>query len=177
MSIRRLRAARAQAFVLASVTVCAAIGGCGSSVGPAFDFLPPSGQGALGGSAGDGRVVAVVDGGIADSHPSLEGRVIGRWVADGLDTTPSDHGTMVAGIVAGDAADDFPGGLAPAARLLDAHALDATGTGDPAGIASAVRWAVEQGADIIVAAFGSETDHPEISGAPWGRRAASRSRT
>ena len=53
---------------------------------------------------GSGITVAVIDTGIDDSHPSLAGKIVGRYDARGENDTPVDtvgHGTLVAATVAG----------------------------------------------------------------------------
>jgi major intracellular serine protease len=82
-------------------------------------------------STGKGRIAAVVDTGVDASHRLLSGRVIGGSV----DFTDTDgHGTHVAGIIAS---------IAPDCRIL-AVKIDACG-----GLPSAIRCAVDGGADVI----------------------------
>ena len=111
---------------------------------------------------GQRATIAIVDGGVDTSHPSLRGVVHRSWVAPGLDSSPTLHATQLAGIVAGRPTKDFSGGLAPAAHLLDAKALAADGTGLPMDIARALLWAGEQGADVVLASFGLENDEPSV---------------
>jgi subtilisin family serine protease len=129
-----------------------------------YDFLPRADQAPVAAGAQRTPLVAVIDGGVDDDHPALAGRVSGRWSADGLGGA-SAHATHVAGIIAGAPSEDFSGGLAPGANILDVKALDERGAGRPSDVASAFRWAVEQDADLIVTSFGSEQDHPEIRAA------------
>lgn len=109
-------------------------------------------------SRGQGVVVAVIDSGVSPDHPVLRDRVLpgtdfglparsGHCDQDG-------HGTMVAGIIAG--RDDTGGtftGIAPAARVLPVRVLEESGTSTaedlPARVAQGIRWAVENGADVI----------------------------
>ncbi|MEX1177617.1 MAG: S8 family serine peptidase [Nitriliruptor sp.] len=115
---------------------------------------------AWGTTRGSGAVVAVVDTGVALDHPDLfdritkrpDGSVIGIDLVDD-DDDPSDehgHGTLVAGIVAA-AADDGIGiaGVAPDARILPVRVLGADGSGDSETVGRGVRWAADQGADVI----------------------------
>lgn len=109
---------------------------------------------------GEGAVVAVVDTGVALDHPDLfdrivkrdDGSVVGINLVDG-DLDPSDqhgHGTLVAGVIAA-AADNGWGiaGVAPEARILPVRVLDATGSGRSEDVGRGIRWAVDNGADIV----------------------------
>lgn len=103
---------------------------------------------------GQGVTIAIIDSGIG-SHPTLEGAVVGgsdfsgRGSADGR-TPVSDHpehGTIVATLAAGRGSGDGSGviGTAPDASLLSAS----IGFSGDREIADAVRWAVDNGADVI----------------------------
>ena len=109
---------------------------------------------------GAGVTVAVIDSGIDGSHPDLTGTVIGGTDVSGVGTadgqTPigesSAHGTMVASLLAGHGNGDNAGviGVAPEAKLLAISV--GFGVGDVSSdgqIAAAVRWAVDNGADVI----------------------------
>lgn len=108
---------------------------------------------------GSGVTVAVIDTGIDSSHPDLKGTVI-----DGVDFssvgvpngtsgvgTSAFHGTMVASLIAGQgSAESGVIGVAPGAKLLSISiGLGVEGSDTDAQIAQAVRWAVDNGADII----------------------------
>lgn len=109
--------------------------------------------GAWDATRGGGVVIAVIDTGVQADHPDLEGRV-GRgrdFVEPG--TAPDDengHGTLVAGIIAATLDNGVGGvGVAPRSRLMPVRVLDADGRGDPADVARGIRWAVDNGADVI----------------------------
>jgi serine protease AprX len=99
-------------------------------------------------------VVAVVDTGIDASHPQLDdGKVIA--FANCLNqsnvsgcTTPgasddNDHGTHVAGTIAGDGEGDARyKGVAPAAALVGVKVLGANGSGSTAGVISGIQWVI-----------------------------------
>ncbi|MFP5309833.1 MAG: S8 family serine peptidase [Actinomycetes bacterium] len=111
-------------------------------------------------TTGDGVVIAVVDSGVDLDHPDLRekllrdgsGRVVGLDLVDG-DRVPQDengHGTMVAGIAAA-ATDNGIGiaAVAPRARIMPVRVLDAQGRGTSGRVDEGIRWAVDNGADVI----------------------------
>lgn len=110
----------------------------------------------------DNVSVAEIDGGIDDSHPSLSGAVVARWVAPGLDPGSTAHATQIAGIIAGRPTATYGGGLAPKARLLDVKVLSAAGSGDPHDMAAGLTWARQNGAGIVVTSLAVESDDPAV---------------
>ncbi|MGA3561755.1 S8 family serine peptidase [Melissospora conviva] len=119
---------------------------------------------------GQGVTVAVVDTGVDASHPALAGRVLrgagfgsgagsdGRRDAD----TETGHGTGMAGLVAGiGGSDGVQLGIAPEARILP------VATGGPENVSSAVaaegvRWAVDNGADVVNISSRATGRSPEL---------------
>ncbi|WP_245861559.1 S8 family serine peptidase [Compostimonas suwonensis] len=111
---------------------------------------------------GAGVTVAVIDTGVDASVPDLAGAVVGGTDVSGIGSpngqTPvgenSDHGTLVASLLAGRGTGPGNGviGVAPEASLLAVSVAlgqsDATKSTDDQ-IAEAVRWSVDNGADII----------------------------
>jgi subtilisin family serine protease len=113
-------------------------------------------------SRGQGVVVAVVDTGVDHTHPDLaprllrdgRGRVVGRDVVDGGRAQDGNgHGTHVAGIVAAAADAGVRGdgivGVAHRARIMPVRVLDDEGRGSMADLDAGIRWAVDNGADVI----------------------------
>ncbi len=132
-------------------------------------------------STGEGVVVAIIDTGVDTSHPDLRpnlwvntGEIAGNGRDDDgngyvddvhgfdfvfRDGEPEDnegHGTHVAGTVAA-AGDDGYGvpGMAFDARIMAIKLLDPSGGGGSYQAAEAIRYAVDSGADVINASWGS----------------------
>ena len=122
-------------------------------------------------STGRGVTVAVVDSGVDGTHPDLAGQVL-----SGIDlvdrpgngqTDPVGHGTTVAGLIAG-RSDDRKGvvGLALRARILPVRVLDEENRYDDALIvAQGVRWAVDNGAEVVNLSLGGTGDSPALAAA------------
>lgn len=95
---------------------------------------------------GQGVTVAVLDTGVFD-HPTFRPGQVTHidLVQDGQPL--EGHGTAMASLIAGSA----PGalGVAPAARILDIRVADAHGDSDSFALATGIREAVRQGADVI----------------------------
>ncbi|MFT7712295.1 S8 family peptidase [Clavibacter tessellarius] len=120
-------------------------------------------QRAWGTTRGEGVKVAVIDTGVDASVADLRGAVVGGTDVSGVGsadgTRPvgasSEHGTMVASLLAGRGTGTGSGviGVAPAASILSVSvALGGPTPGardEDAQIADAVRWAVDNGASVI----------------------------
>jgi type VII secretion-associated serine protease mycosin len=113
-------------------------------------------------SKGAGVTVAVIDTGVDGSVAELSGAVVGGTDMSGLGAangqTPvgddNDHGTLVASLMAGRGTSSGGGliGVAPEASILAVSV--AFGTSDAVlsnddQIAAGIRWAVDNGADVI----------------------------
>lgn len=127
-------------------------------------------------SRGDGVKVAIIDTGVNGEIAELRGVVVGGTDASGIGSpngqTPvgeeSEHGTLVASLLAGRGTGAGNGviGVAPDADLLTASVAFGQDSGSPKTndeqIADAVRWAVDNGADVINMSLTRNTsDWPE----------------
>lgn len=107
---------------------------------------------AIGGD-GEGVTVAVLDTGIDANHPEFAGRIVatrsfipGEGVYDG-----HGHGCHCAATVLGAS----PGiGVANKAKLIVGKVLSNGGSGSTTGINAGIRWATEQGANVISMSLG-----------------------
>ncbi|WP_404870065.1 type VII secretion-associated serine protease mycosin [Kitasatospora griseola] len=118
-------------------------------------------------SRGDGVTVAVVDTGVAASHPDLAGQVLPgtSLLGDGgdgrSDTSEDSHGTAISGIIAGTGGTDGQGmfGLAPGAKILPVKVA----SGEqmlPSVVAQAIVWATDHGARVINVSLSTTTPDP-----------------
>jgi subtilisin family serine protease len=103
-------------------------------------------------------IVAVLDTGIEAGQPALSGRVLAgsNFSNDGAPTATGDdngHGTFCAGLIAAEpsgGAGIYGAFLDPTLiKLLPVKVLDGCGSGDMGSLASAVAYAVQQGAQVI----------------------------
>ena len=114
---------------------------------------------------GEGVRVALLDTGVDESHPDLEGAI-----DDARDFThsrggPADyngHGTHVAGIVAARQNNRGVVGVAPRSRLLIGKVLGDDGGGSSAAVAAGVDWACDQNASVISMSLGSSEPDPRL---------------
>ncbi|MEV4233175.1 type VII secretion-associated serine protease mycosin [Streptomyces bobili] len=135
---------------------------------------------AWGTTRGKGMTVAVLDTGVESDHPDLDGNVLTGKDMVGFGAGPGDrawarHGTAMAGIIAGHghgyADGDGVMGIAPEAKILPVRVI--LEDGDPSrtkarntrgnALAEGIRWAADQGADVINLSLGddSASAHPE----------------
>jgi subtilisin family serine protease len=120
-------------------------------------------------STGSGSVIAVIDSGVDLGHADLAGKLVpgatfvgcasscgnGDWKGpDGVGQAADNHGTHVAGIAAA-ATNNGIGiaGVAPDARVMPVKVLE-DGSGSFEDIASGIRFAADNGADVINMSLG-----------------------
>lgn len=140
--------------------------------GPSGDVLPLAGEANWGMSVmgvdqlrtitrGKGIVIGGVDTGIDRTHPLLSncfaakdftGSPVGSGDRNG-------HGTHISGTIA---ATDPNIGVAPECRYCHGKALSDGGSGYGSWIAAAIRWCVEQGAEIVSMSLGSSSPDQTI---------------
>jgi len=131
------------------------------------------------GFRGEGVVVAVIDSGVSTGHQDISSNlwrnsdeIQGNGIDDDgngfvddyqgwdfieEDNKPDDlngHGTFISGIIAG--AHDGVGvsGIAPEATIMPVRVLDKNGSGQQRDIAKGIRYAVNNGADVINLSLG-----------------------
>ena len=131
------------------------------------------------GYSGEGITIAVVDTGVDLDHPDLAGNLFvnaGEIEGNGIDddgngyvddvhgydfaagdADPNDvggHGTHVAGTIAAGLNGFGATGVAPDATILPVRVLGDNGSGSTNAVAAGIRYAAEQGADIINLSLG-----------------------
>jgi len=108
--------------------------------------------------------VAVIDSGIDSGHPEFDGKILAqKSFVGGTAVDRQGHGTFVAGEIAADV-NNAQGiaGIAFPAVLLIAKVVEPDDTISPTVEARAIRWAVDQGAQVINLSIGGLRDpiHP-----------------
>jgi len=107
-------------------------------------------------------VVAVIDSGIDGNHPEFQGQLLPGYDFSGKEPVPGGdhdgfgHGTHVAGII-GARMNNGVGiaGIAPACKLLPVRIFDDSGHTSDGASNAAVVWAVDHGAKVINASWGT----------------------
>ena len=109
------------------------------------------------GATGKGVTIAVIDTGIDYNHREFKGRIRAGYDfvdGDSIAEDSNGHGTHVAGTIA--AAKDGRGitGVAHDAKIMPIRVLDENGAGYLSDAIRAVRWATNNGADVINLSLG-----------------------
>lgn len=123
------------------------------------------------GALGAGATIAIVDTGVDLSHPDLKAKLLpGVDLVSSETCTPgaqdlNGHGTHVAGIAAASTNNGIGGaGVAPDAKILPVRVLDSQGGGSAADIDAGIRWAADQGAQVINLSLGNDVPVVDASG-------------
>lgn len=121
-------------------------------------------------STGKGAVIAIIDSGVALEHPDLKRKMVrgatfidcspscgnGNWKGpDGVGQDPDTHGTHVAGIAAAATGNGIGiAGVARDSKIMPIKVLE-DGSGSFEDIASGIRFAARNGADVINMSLGA----------------------
>jgi len=132
---------------------------------------------------GNGIVVAVVDSGVDYTHPDLDGNIwrnageiagngidddrngfiddIRGWDFVASDNNPMDldfdgHGTHIAGAIAAELNNFGITGVAPNAKIMPVRVLATFGSGEPISAAAGIRYAADNGANVINLSLGND---------------------
>ena len=106
---------------------------------------------------GAGVTVAVIDSGVDLEHPDLKSSLIAgkNFVEpDQLPFDSGEHGTHCAGIIAANDNDYGVVGVAPEAKIMPLKVLNSFGSGKMEWVVDAIKFAVDNGADIISMSLG-----------------------
>ena len=142
------------------------------------------------GYTGEGVVVAVLDTGVDRNHSDLSDNIYtnsGEIEGDGIDndgngyvddfygwnftdnsndtTDRQSHGTHVAGTIAGVNNGVGVTGIAYDAQIMPVKVLDDSGSGSYESIANGIRYAADNGADVINMSLGGDTPSEEMRSA------------
>lgn len=107
-------------------------------------------------------IVAVIDSGVDARHPEFEGQLLPGWDVTvepphaGGDVDGYGHGTHVAGVIGAKAGNGIGiAGVAPGCKILPVRIFNDFGHSTTGASAAAVIWAVDHGAKVINASWGS----------------------
>jgi subtilisin family serine protease len=101
-------------------------------------------------ASGENVKIAVIDTAIDETHPAIKDAIVGQFDAmPGVEVTARDHGTSVAGLIAGTG--DFRG-MAPGSKIYHARAFEG-GKSTMDVILAALDWAAEQDVRIVNMSF------------------------
>lgn len=123
---------------------------------------------------GDGGAdIAVIDTGIDDDHPDLDGNIgTGRAFVDcqGTNCTyawsdDNNHGTHCSGIANAEDNDEGVLGVSTAATLHAAKVLDEDGAGYASDVAAGIEWVANQGYDVGSMSLGTSSSISTIADA------------
>lgn len=119
-------------------------------------------------TTGEGTIAALIDTSISLGHFDLDSNIIDgkNYVEPGTSCDSSidgsTHSSHCAGIICAKNNDIGICGIAPAAKILAIKCLGKNGTGSFLNVAKAVRWAADQGVDVISMSLGSPNPMQEM---------------
>jgi subtilisin family serine protease len=116
-------------------------------------------------SQGENVKIAIIDSGCDLSHPDLQENLIEgkNFVEQGLPPEDAtEHGTHVAGIIAGSNNEFGIAGVAPKAKIMPLKVLNSFGLGSLHAVEQAIYYAVDNGADLISMSLGTRNPAPAI---------------
>jgi len=105
-------------------------------------------------------IVALIDTGVDYTHPFLKDRIVNGYDFIDNGTSPMNfhfHGTHVAGIIVNTTPTNV--------KIMPIRAINEDGKGYDSDIAQGIRFAVDNGADIINLSFGGEEFSPHLADA------------
>jgi serine protease AprX len=109
------------------------------------------GIGGVPGVTGQGVTIAVIDSGIT-AHPALVGKIVANKsfvTGDPLVTDAFGHGTHIAGTIVGNGSaasgvtNQYTGGIAPGAKLVNVRVLGKNGSGWTSDVIAGIEWTIE----------------------------------
>lgn len=106
---------------------------------------------------GEGSKIAILDSGCDLDHPDLAYNLLPGINFLNLNKLPQDdngHGSHSTGIIVAENNDIGMIGVAPKAKVIPVKVLDDKGSGDMENVVKGIRWAVDNGADIISMSLG-----------------------
>ncbi|MGA1848192.1 MAG: S8 family peptidase [Thermoplasmatota archaeon] len=115
--------------------------------------------------------VAVLDTGIDSDHPDLNVAGGINFIQSGRTVDPSKwdddngHGTHVAGTIGALDNDIGVVGVAPGVSLYAVKVLDRRGSGSLTGVINGIKWAADNGMDIISMSLSTDYDYQELEDA------------
>lgn len=116
-------------------------------------------------------IVAVIDTGVDQNQPALQGKLVSGYDFVPNDTTTTDvvgHGTFVASIIAAGATSQSQSaisGIAPNVRIMPLKVTNQAEAADSNLIAEAIRYAADHGAKVINLSLGGPDASTDIASA------------
>ena len=116
-------------------------------------------------SKGEGVKIAVLDSGADLTHPDLKYNLLPGINLVTANYPPYDdncHGSHVSGIIAGTDSGNGVVGISPRAKVMPVKVLNGAGAGTMDKVVACIRWAIDNGADIISMSLGTRNPLEEV---------------